>query len=88
MVRKGGCMDKWEYRMVVLDLSFNALEGPGSIAQNESELNLYGRDGWEVVSVIPHVASKKPQATVILKRPHRDPIRKIVREEEKSIPGL
>jgi hypothetical protein len=81
-------MEKWEYRMVVLDLSYKALEGPGSIAQNENELNLYGRDGWEAVSLTPQAGSKQHQATVLLKRLKRDPIRKIVREEEKSILGL
>ncbi len=81
-------MEKWEYRMIVLDLSYKTLEGPGSIAQNESELNLYGRDGWEVVSLVPHASGNEPQATALLKRVKKDPLRKIVREEEKSIPGL
>jgi len=81
-------MNNWEYRMVVLDLGYKTLEGPGSIAQNESELNLYGRDGWEAVSLVPHVASSEPQATVLMKRPRRESTRKIIREEEKTIPGL
>ncbi len=42
----------WEYKTVVIKAKTSFLGGKFDSSQIEFELNLYGNDGWELVSIV------------------------------------
>jgi hypothetical protein len=56
---------KWEYRFEVLDFS----SSESAIENATSELNKAGKDGWEVVSIMPKMGHKESWCIALLKRP-------------------
>ncbi len=58
-------MDKWEYKVVDFESPAIAKrDNSTSIEDCENELCIWGEQGWELVSVIPHGTKTK----VFLKR--------------------
>ena len=56
-------MTKWEYKVA----SFEDLDGPDRVGL---ELNDYGREGWELVTMITErIDPNAPWRTAIFKRP-------------------
>ena len=55
-------MKKWEYMVVIDDRNFNALEFGPSLERFKGSLNVYGNDGWELVSAIPSRYVRNPGA--------------------------
>ena len=58
-------MTSWEYRFEVLDL----VSDDKALDESTQELNRFGKDGWEVVSLIPKMGAGQSWCIVLLKRP-------------------
>ena len=60
-------MQKYEYKIMPVDFDPQSSE---SLDQDERVLNMFGKDGWELVAVMPKVEiAKIPRFLYFLKRP-------------------
>jgi hypothetical protein len=61
---------EWQYKVFTVDEFINAVNG----ATIEDKLNEYGKDGWELVGIMPKKtqslgnSSKLPEDSVVLKK--------------------
>lgn len=55
-------MKKWEYMVVVEERNFSAMDFGPTLERFKGSLNIYGNDGWELVSVIPVKYVRNPSA--------------------------
>lgn len=59
-------MKKYEYKIQPVDFKLHSI---ASFDQDESVLNMLGREGWELVTIIgPFEIAKTPQLLYFLKR--------------------
>jgi hypothetical protein len=61
-------MQRWDYHVWYLDTSAEA-------ESIRNDLDRWGREGWELVSVVPHTSSVSgPVLVAIFKRPLREEV--------------
>ena len=57
----------WEYRFEVMNL--DSPIGSDPVGKSEARLNALGKDGWEVVVILPKMGKDNSWTIALLKRP-------------------
>jgi hypothetical protein len=62
-------MNKWEYKVVSLNLKRGVLSGQYDAEAVESELNKFGQEGWELVRIDGIIIANSVPPVLTFKRP-------------------